>query len=229
MTHTYVIASERPWNAALGERLAKKTGHKFVTISLKDSLLVDELKKLSPRFVFFPHWSHKIPESIWGNFESVIFHMTDLPYGRGGSPLQNLIMQGHQETVMTALRCVEALDAGPIYLKAPLALSGTAEEIFYRADAVIEEMILKILTEELIPVAQEGEPTFFKRRKPEDGNLKCAECLDVAFDMIRMLDAKGYPNAFLNTDRLNFRFKKAKKHDNHLEAVVIIEREKEIS
>ena len=43
--------------------------------------------------------------------------MTDLPYGRGGSPLQNLIINGHKETMMSALRCVQELDAGPIYLK----------------------------------------------------------------------------------------------------------------
>jgi hypothetical protein len=52
-----------------------------------------------------PHWSHLIPESIWGPCPTVIFHMTDLPYGRGGSPLQNLIQRGHSSTMLTALRC----------------------------------------------------------------------------------------------------------------------------
>jgi len=37
--------------------------------------------------------------------------MTDVPYGRGGSPLQNLIVRGHTETKLTALRCVRDLDA----------------------------------------------------------------------------------------------------------------------
>ncbi len=30
-------------------------------------------------------------------FECVCFHMTDVPYGRGGSPLQNLIIREPQE------------------------------------------------------------------------------------------------------------------------------------
>ena len=46
--------------------------------------------------------------------------MTDLPYGRGGSPLQNLIVRGHKHTMISAIKCVKELDAGPIYLKKPL-------------------------------------------------------------------------------------------------------------
>lgn len=32
------------------------------------------------------------------------FHMTNFPYGRGGSPLQNLMKRGHHTTTITALR-----------------------------------------------------------------------------------------------------------------------------
>ena len=67
----------------------------------------------------------------------MIFHITDLPYGRGGSPLQNLIERGYSSTKLTALRCTADLDAGPIYSQEVLNLAGTAEEIFLRADALI--------------------------------------------------------------------------------------------
>ena len=67
--------------------------------------------------------------------------MTDLPYSRGGSPLQNLILRGHQETQIIALRCVAELDAGPIYMKRPLSLEESAYEIFVRAADVVQEMI----------------------------------------------------------------------------------------
>jgi len=35
-----------------------------------------------------------ILKEIFENYEIILFHMTDLPYGRGGSPLQNLIVRG---------------------------------------------------------------------------------------------------------------------------------------
>lgn len=181
----------------------------FVLIADKDDLTLDRLISIEPRYVFFPHWSYKIPAKIHERFECIIFHMTDLPYGRGGSPLQNLIVRGHQDTVMTALRCVEELDAGPVYLKRPLSLHGSAEEIFIRASRVIEGMMAEIIEQEPEPQRQEGKPTVFRRRKPEDGNLKDAESLEEIFDWIRMLDAEGYPRAFLTVGGFTFEFSRA--------------------
>ena len=50
-------------------------------------------------------------------YNCVCFHMTAVPYGRGGSPLQNLIIQGFSSTLITALKMVKELDAGGVYTK----------------------------------------------------------------------------------------------------------------
>ena len=42
--------------------------------------------------------------------------MTDLPYGRGGSPSKSII-RGLKTTKITAFKCVAEIDAGPVYLK----------------------------------------------------------------------------------------------------------------
>ena len=196
----YVIATSRPWNECLARRLEEKTGHAFHLITRTEELTPKALETIAPRYVFFPHWSSLIPQAIHSAHECVIFHMTDLPYGRGGSPLQNLIQRGHHETQLTALRCVAALDAGPIYLKRPLCLEGSASEIFLRAAAVIEEMIDTIIREEPAPQPQQGEAVIFRRRQPEDSDLSQASIhnLNDFFDFIRMLDADGYPRAFMD-------------------------------
>jgi methionyl-tRNA formyltransferase len=135
--------------------------------------------------------------------------MADVPYGRGGSPLQNLIRRGHAETKLAALRCVAEMDAGPVYLKRPLALSGTAEEIFLRAADLMEEMIEEMIETRPKPVEQSGEPVIFRRLRPEDGDLAAAPSLRQAFDMIRMLDADGYPPAFVRAGGYRFEFSRA--------------------
>jgi hypothetical protein len=56
--------------------------------------------------------------------------MSDVPYGRGGSPLQNLIVRGHRETKISELRMVADMDAGPVYRKEYLSLDGSARAIF---------------------------------------------------------------------------------------------------
>lgn len=193
----------------MAARLEHRTGRRFTLLTQSEELTIETLEKLRPQYVFFPHWSHRIPENVFNNFKCVIFHMTDLPYGRGGSPLQNLITRGIYETKISALRCVEEMDAGPIYLKKPFSLHGSAEEIFLRASDVIEDMIVEILEKLPVPVPQEGAPTVFKRRRPEESNLAAAQSLEQMFDLIRMLDAEGYPNAFLNVGPFKIEFTRA--------------------
>lgn len=196
----YVLATSRSWNEMLARRLEESTGHRFHLITSKDALTLEALSSIKPRYVFFPHWSYLIGSEIYEAYECVIFHMTDLPYGRGGSPLQNLIMRGHKKTMITALRCSAVLDGGPIYKKHEFSLEGSAAEIFIRAARVIESMIKCIIEEEPHPEPQDGNPVFFERRRPDQSNLAHApvRSLNEFFDFIRMLDAEGYPRAFLD-------------------------------
>jgi methionyl-tRNA formyltransferase len=222
MTDLCVIASPKTWNKRLPENLHILTGMKFERISNPSDLTFLRLSELRPRYVFFPHWSHRIPADVFKNFECVIFHMTDLPFGRGGSPLQNLVARGIYETRISALRCVEELDAGPIYLKRPLSLHGAAEEIYLRASDVVEQMIVEIIKAHPQPLEQEGEPTYFKRRTPAQGDLSEATSLDQAFDLIRMLDADGYPNAYINVGNFRLEFSRANRKAGCLVADVRI-------
>ena len=119
--------------------------------------------------------------------------------GRGGSPLQNLIVRGHKDTKISAIQVTPRLDDGPVYMKEALSLEGSAQEIFERCSEIIfTKMIPVFLKQELIPVPQEGEPVVFKRRKPEEGRITEDMPLDKIYDYIRMLDAEGYPRAYMD-------------------------------
>ena len=182
------------------------------------------IEAIDPEWIFIPHWSNWIPESIWRRWPTVIFHMTDLPYGRGGSPLQNLIQEGHKETMLTALRCSKELDAGDIYLKQRLSLYGTAEEIFLRAEKMIGEMIEHIVNKNPSATPQQGEPIIFKRRTPNQSNLgNCPEGdMSAWYDLIRMLDAEGYPHAFLEAHGMRLELRRVCQRSDGLHADVRI-------
>lgn len=209
MRPNYLIASNPLWDKHLADNLEKKIDGRFYVIRNQNELNLSSLEKISPDYIFFPHWSHIIPPDIHENYECIIFHMTDLPFGRGGSPLQNLITRGIYETKMSAIKCVKELDAGPIYLKMPLKLHGNAQQIFIRATKIIEEMIIEIITAKTIPVPQVGDPVIFQRRAPQDGNISSLDDLTQVYDYIRMLDADRYPRAFIETDRFRFEFESA--------------------
>jgi len=201
-----VIASPHSRHDFIETSLRKKIDLEILRIRKPNELTSSMLSTFSPRYIFFPHWSWIIPEKIYKKFDCVIFHMTDLPFGRGGSPLQNLIVRGLKETKLTAFRCDKTLDAGPIYLKRPLSLMGTAEEILLRAANLTETMIEQILREEPLPIEQTGKPTEFRRRLPEESNLASLDELEKLFDYIRMLDADIYPAAFIETEHFIFNF-----------------------
>ncbi len=216
----FVIATWGEWNVQNFEKYFSDD-ERYILIQEKHELTQELLESAKPKYVFFPHWSHIIPKSIYNNYECVVFHMTDLPYGRGGSPLQNLIVKGHKETKISAIKVVKDLDAGSIYTKYPLSLEGTAQEIYTRASAIIfERLIPMIVNENPKPVEQIGEVVSFKRRKPEDGNLEKCENINQIYDYIRMLDAEGYPNAFLNFNDYILTFKKAHLENGELRAEV---------
>ena len=115
------------------------------------------------------------------------------------------------------------MDAGPIYLKEPLSLRGTAEEILLRAENIIGKMIFKIISDKsLKPKIQKGEITYFKRRSRNDGNIQKLQSLDEIYDFIRMLDAKGYPNSFIEIENFRIEFSKASVKNNSIIAQVQI-------
>lgn len=206
----YLLVSEKQWHKKLFIELhSSMTDVEWILMDSKNDFTVDELRKVNPRKVFIPHWSYIIPEQIYLNYDCIVFHMTDLPYGRGGSPLQNLIIRGHEDTKISALKVREGLDTGDIYLKKDLSLLGTAEEIFIRSSKIIFEMIKDIIINDLEPVPQSGEITNFKRRKPQDGDLTQLENLEDIYNYIRMLDAEGYPNAFIDLGNFRFEFSRA--------------------
>ena len=205
----YVVATNKIWNKDLFYRKSKDFSGNWHIISSPEKLTINRLKEIKPRYVFFPHWSYIIPVEIYTQFECIIFHMTDVPYGRGGSPLQNLISRGIYETNLTALRCVKALDAGPVYTKKKLSLYGSAEEIYIRAGKITWELIRWIVENNPIPIEQKDEPVNFLRRKPEDGDVSKLETLQQFFDFIRMLDADGYPPSFLEVGKFKLEFSRA--------------------
>jgi methionyl-tRNA formyltransferase len=207
---TYIVLSEKSWNKDLINILSEKFYNvNWMYINNYENFNIESLKRINPEKIFIPHWSHIIPEEIFMNFECIVFHMTDLPFGRGGSPLQNLIVAGIEKTKISALKVVKELDAGPIYLKKNLNLYGTAEEIFLRASTIIELMIEEILENELQPIEQIGNITHFKRRKPSDSNINNLKEINTIYDYIRMLDAEGYPKAFIENENFKFEFSRA--------------------
>jgi methionyl-tRNA formyltransferase len=205
----YIYVSNRPWaiNTFLEARSCLE-GNWLLVTSTDD--LLRAVTVIKPKYIFFPHWSELVPAGLTETYECVCFHMTDLPFGRGGSPLQNLIKRGVKVTKLTALKMEEKMDAGPIYKKDELNLDGSAEQIFIRMTKLAITQIQYIIKNNPTPISQPDEKhENFKRRRCADSEIKEEQSIEELFDHIRMLDAPGYPKAFLGKNSLNYEFSNA--------------------
>lgn len=218
----YLVVATKPWNRRIYTETFRSCPEEWAFIDQLEDLTPEKISAFAPRQVFFLHWSWKVPAEIVKNFECICFHMTDVPYGRGGSPLQNLIMRGHRETKLTALRMVEEFDAGPVYLKEDLSLEGSAEEIYIRAARLSADMIKRIIEEKIVPSEQVGTPTVFQRRKPSESEIGRCETLQSLYDFIRMLDAETYPHAFLTHAGFRYELSRSILYDGRIVADVTI-------
>ena len=205
------------------DKIFKKNNKNYHFIFNKNKLSTQKLQKIKPKYIFFVHWSNIIPDYIYSKYTCIIFHMTDLPFGRGGSPLQNLISRGIYNTKISAIRCEKEIDSGKIYLKKNLLIkNGSAKEIYLKSGKIIKKMIDEICKKNIIPKPQEGEVIFFKRRTKEQSEINNLDTLKKIYDQIRMLDCDGYPNAFFNFQGFNYSFKNAKLKKNAIIANVKI-------
>jgi methionyl-tRNA formyltransferase len=217
-----IIATIKEWNISNYFKLKNIYTNKynFHLITTKDELTAINIDKLKPKYIFFPHWSWIIPKNIYDNFNCIVFHMTDLPYGRGGSPLQNLIAQGIYNTKVSALKVDDGLDAGDIYLKEDFNISsGNAQEIFTKLSMIIfNKMIPKLLLLDKLPQKQVGKIVNFKRRTPAQSDINTLnnKSLDKLYDFVRMLDGEGYPKAFYELENLKFEYMDIEKKHNKL-------------
>jgi methionyl-tRNA formyltransferase len=218
----YAVVTEKKWHDSLYNELVQTIPAKWYRIKSKQEFTIDLLKDLKPQVIFIPHWSYLIPEEIYTTYECIVFHMTDLPYGRGGSPLQNLIVRGHTTTMLSALRVTQEIDAGPVYQKKALSLTGTAQQILERAAELMYGMIKEIIEQQPVPQPQVGEIVRFKRRKPAESNMAELQRIEQVYDYIRMLDADGYPPAYIENDHFRFEFTQAVYDNGKLEAHVRI-------
>lgn len=218
-----VIATIKEWNINNYFELKKELENEYSLYLLtnKDELSFKNIEKINPKYIFFPHWSWIIPENIYKNYECILFHMTDLPYGRGGSPLQNLILNKVYNTKISALRVTKGLDEGDIYIKEDFDISkGSANEIYINASNLIfKKLIPNILQKNLKPTKQEGKIVNFIRRTPSQSNINNLSevSLQNLYDFIRMLDAPSYPRAYLELKNIKIEFTEAIFNGKNLE------------
>lgn len=178
----------RPWAIQIFQNLKKYRTWKITDISEADVVL-------------YYGWSEIIPKEVYRDKLCLILHPSPLPRYRGGSPLQHQIINGEEKSAVTICEVTDKLDAGQIYSQVAFSLIGTLDEIFERIIEIGTIETVKILTDiedgNAYSYSQdETEATTYKRRKPQESEIKDFSSAKKLHNLIRAL-TNPYPNAFI--------------------------------
>ena len=132
-----------------------------------------------------------------------MLHPSPLPKYRGGSPIQNQIINGEKESAVSLFKMNKFLDEGDIYFQKEFSLEGKLDDIFFRITDIGFTGSCKIIDNEYSITKQDhSKATYFKRRKPEDSEITLDEIktkpAEYIQNKIRMLN-DPYPNAYIKT------------------------------
>jgi UDP-2,4-diacetamido-2,4,6-trideoxy-beta-L-altropyranose hydrolase len=133
---------------------------------------------------------------------NLVVHESDLPAGRGWSPLTWQVLQGAQNIVVTLLEAADAVDAGVIYGQTTFQLRG--DELVYDLRQLQAEATFKLCAEfvagypDVLQQAREqcGTSSYFPRRTPLDSRIDLDLPFRDQFNLLRVCDNTRYPAWF---------------------------------
>jgi len=139
---------------------------------------------------------------------NLVVHASDLPKGRGWSPLTWQIIEGEKLIPVTLFEAAEAVDSGPNYKQLHLHILGS-KLIHDLRKAIAEAMIgLCRFFVSAYPgvvqtgLSQKGEPSLYARRQPDDSFKDVDKSRKEQFNLLRTVDNNNYPAWFeLNGER----------------------------
>jgi len=185
-----------PYARHLTQKL-KERGHEAVLIHLHREVgKGDILCLLSCERIF---------KNLDLNKYNLVVHESDLPQGKGWSPVTWQVLECKSKIPVTLFDAVQEVDAGPIYGQRFMELDGTEllTEIKHQQGLVTQDLIIEFVDK--FPMVdfkdQVGEESFYQKRSPADSELDIYKSIEEQFDLLRVCDNEHYPAYFKIRDQ----------------------------
>ena len=131
---------------------------------------------------------------------NLIVHESDLPKGKGWSPLSWQIIGGKNKIPITLFEASSKVDSGVIYYQDFIFLKGheLVEEIRNVQGESTIKLCLRFADEypNVVGLPQTGQETFYAKRTPSDSEISSQQTIDAIFNRLRIADNEKYPVFF---------------------------------
>jgi len=132
---------------------------------------------------------------------ALVIHASDLPSGKGWSPLVWQVLEGQSNIIVTLLEAGDRIDSGDIWAQVSISLEGHElyDEInakLFQAESDLMECALNNFAT-VIPRKQstKGESVYL-RRNPENSRIDPDCSIAEQFELLRVSDPERYPAFF---------------------------------
>ena len=200
MIRVSIATSSSSWYYPHAERLAVALDSR----GCRSRLVTDHQRiETGQDIVFYLSYFRIVPqEFLKRSRHNIVIHESDLPKGRGWAPLLWQVIEGANEIPAVAFEAIEEMDAGPIYARTTITLDGTElhdELRLKQAQAtrdLVFECVEKYQREQLTPLPQSGQPTYYHKRTPQDSRVDPDQTLRSQFDLLRTVNNREFPAYF---------------------------------
>lgn len=191
---TVLIDDKNSWFVPYGQKLNDKLNKK----GIKSELVFSQDDANGGDICFLLSCTKIVKKNFLSRYvHNIVIHASDLPEGKGFTPMKWQIREGKNDIVLTLFEAVEAVDAGPWYMK---------ENIHYTGYELLDEL-QQIMAEKIICMAleyttkyetildheQKGEETIYRRFRDEDDRLDVDKSIREQFNHLRTADNERFP------------------------------------
>ena len=153
--------------------------------------------------LFILSYSKIIPKSLINTCKhALVVHESDLPSGKGWSPLTWQILEGKNMIPITLFEADEGVDSGHIYLKDTMKFAGhELVSDLRKTQASFTFMLCKKFLSNYESIVknkapQRGVVSYYAKRTPIDSKLDFNKTINEQFNLLRVVDNDNYPAFF---------------------------------
>ena len=178
---------------------------KYKHINIKKTLSSNHLKTIKsfkPDLILAYGWSDYMSKDLRRIAPCLILHPSKLPKYRGGSPIQNQILNGIKKSAVSILYAEDDIDSGEILFQEEISLEGYLNDIFKRMINKGVKGTKKILKLSKLKSYSQNHKyaTYYKRRKPIQSMISLKDIkkfeAEYFFNLVRGLQ-DPYPLAYI--------------------------------
>lgn len=144
------------------------------------------------------------------NKHNLVVHESNLPQGKGWSPMSWQILEGKNIIPVTLFEASEEVDAGDIYNQDEVILKGN--ELISEWQELLGQKTIEMCISfvqkynEIKPKKQIGIGSFYPKRTPKDSEVNINKTINEQFNLLRIVDNEKYP-AFFEINGCKYKLK----------------------